>query len=372
MHQSGRLRFAVLGLGLSLALTACHKAGSDASAGPMFTDDHGLLSVPADSPLRSHLAIQSVGGAGGTAVLTLPAAVEADPARVINILAPVTGRVLALKVALGQHVRQGQVLAVLASGDFAQATSDEAKARDTATLTKKALDRAQGVQAAGGSATKDLEAAESAYSQAEAELTRAHTRVQSLGGASGGAGGRELTLRAPQDGVVTTLAIASGAVVSDPTATLMTVTNTDRVFVTANVAEDDIGKVPMGAAAGIALSADPGRTLQGRVSEIDALVQPDTRRQKVRIALANPGGRLMPNMYATVRFAAPAAGGVYVPQSALLMNNDSTSVLVEVRPWVFQRRAVRIGDETDAAARVLSGLQTGDRIVVRGGVLLND
>jgi cobalt-zinc-cadmium efflux system membrane fusion protein len=54
------------------------------------------------------------------------------------------------------------------------------------------------------------------------------------------------------------------------------------------------------------------------------------------------------------------------------MNNDTTSVLVEVRPWVFQRRAVKLGDETDSVARVLNGLSAGERVVVRGGVLLND
>jgi cobalt-zinc-cadmium efflux system membrane fusion protein len=77
-------------------------------------------------------------------------------------------------------------------------------------------------------------------------------------------------------------------------------------------------------------------------------------------------------MYATVRLAAPAEGGVIVPQSALLMNHDAISVLVEVRPWAFQRRPVRIGDETETSAHVISGLQPGERVVVRGGVLLND
>jgi cobalt-zinc-cadmium efflux system membrane fusion protein len=305
----------------------------------------------------------------GTAVLSTPAAVEADPARVDNILAPLTGRVMALKVRLGQHVVKGQPLLVLASGDFAQATSDAEKARDALDLAKKALERARGVQAAGGSATKDVEAAQSSYGQAEAELTRARARLYAL---SGGAGGADLVLKAPQHGVVTTLAIASGAVVSDPTATLMTVTNIDRVFVTANLAEGEIGRIGPGTAADMVLTDDPAHPLHGRVSEIDAVVQPDTRRQRVRIAVPNPGGRLLPNMYATVRFAVPAPGGVTVPQSALLMNNDTTSVLVEVRPWVFQRRAVKLGDETDSVARVLNGLSAGERVVVRGGVLLND
>ena len=370
MRLRNRLRLLALCAGLALPLCACHgRAGEGGDAAAMFTDNQGQLSVPDGSPLRTHLVVQAVGLVGGAASLQLPAAVEADPARVANVVAPLTGRVIALKVALGDKVRQGQVLAVLRSGDFAQAASDADKARDALDLATKALTRARGVQDAGGAATKDLEAAQSAYNQALAEKTRADSRMSALNGA---AGGHDLTLTAPQSGVVTSLAVAAGAQVTDPTAVLMTVTNLDRVFVTANVAEGDIGKVARGAPADITLAADGGQTLHGRIDEVDAVVASDTRRQKVRIALDNRDGRLLPNMYATVSLAAASAGGVTAPQSALLMNNDSTSVLVEVRPWVFERRVVRLGDETDTTASVISGLKPGDRIVVRGGVLLND
>jgi len=239
----------------------------------------------------------------------------------------------------------------------------------------KALTRARGVQQAGGAATKDIEAAESAYNQAKSERERAHARMEVLNGAGAHAAG-QLVLTAPQDGVITTLATSRGAQVSDPTAVLMTVTNIERVYITANVPEDEVGLIARGAPADIQLTAYPGQTLHGSVSEVNAVIEPDTHRQKVRIALDNPGGRLMPNMYATAAFTPPASsdasGAVFAPQSALLMNNDSITVLVEVRPWVFERRAVKLGDETDTAARVLSGLAPGDRIVVRGGVLLND
>ena len=153
---------------------------------------------------------------------------------------------------------------------------------------------------------------------------------------------------------------------------LLTVTNVDTVFVTANVPESQIGRFQVGAPATVLLAGDPDHPLHARVSEADAVVQADTRRQKVRIAMANPGARLLPNMYATVQVDGRLGGGVVVPQSALLMNNDAVTVLVEVRPWVFQRRAVKIGDETDTDARVLSGLGPGERVVVRGGVLLDD
>jgi cobalt-zinc-cadmium efflux system membrane fusion protein len=336
----------------------------------MFTDDHGLLTVPGSSPLRAHLAVEPVVEGGGGAMLELPGAVEADPARVVNILAPATGRVVALKVELGQHVQRGQAMLVMASGDFAQARADTDKAQDALDLAKKTLDRARGVQALGGAAAKDIEAAQSAYNQALAERARAREKLAALDNASGRS--RQLVVTAPQGGVVTTLAVAPGAQVNDPTAVLMTVTNIDRVFVTANVAENDIGKVKAGSAVGILLMADPYHPLSGRISEVDPELASDTRRQKVRIALSNPGDRLLPNMYATVSLPAPSVGSVYVPQSALIMNNDALSVLVEVRPWVFARRPVQIGDESNSAAQVLSGLAPGERVVVKGGVLLDD
>ena len=338
----------------------------------MFTEDHGLMTVPAGSPLRTRLAVETVGGGVQPAVIELPAQVEADPARVANVSAPLTGRVSALKVALGQAVRKGQVLAVLASGDTAGAYADRDKAEDALDLARKALVRAKGVQAAGGSAQKDLEAAQSAFNQAQAELTRAQIRLAALNGGAKGAAAHDLLLTAPQTGVVLTLAVAAGQQITDPTAVLMTVANVERLYVTADVPESQIGEFQVGAPASVVLAGDRDHPLQGRITQADAIVQPDTRRQKVRIALSNPGGRLLPGMYATVRVNGRLNGGVIVPQSALLMNNDAVSVLVEVRPWVFQRRAVMIGDETEENARVLSGLRPGERVVVRGGVLLYD
>ena len=361
----------VVGALILAALAGCHRPVSSAATAPMFTVDHGLITVPAGSPLRTHMAVEPVRGGEQAAIIELPGQVEADPARVANVPAPLTGRVVALKVGLGQHVRQGQVLAVLASGDTAGAYSDAEKAADAAETAGKALERAKGVQAAGGAAQKDLEAAQSAFNQAQAELARARARLAALNGAAR-RDSHDLVLTAPQTGVVTTLAVAPGQQVTDPTAVLMTVANVDKVYVTANVPESQIGSFPAGAEATVVLAGDPGHPLRGRISETDPMVQPDTRRQKVRIVMGNPGGRLLPNMYASVRVNGRVAGGVFVPQSALLMNNDSVTVLVEVRPWVFERRAVRIGDETETAARVLSGLAPGDRVVVRGGVLLDD
>ena len=70
--------------------------------------------------------------------------VESDPARTANVVAPLTGRITELKVGLGDHVTRNQLLAVIESGDMAQAYADVAKATDALALAKKGLDRAHG------------------------------------------------------------------------------------------------------------------------------------------------------------------------------------------------------------------------------------
>lgn len=366
-------RFAALALIAWLA--ACSNTPKETPPEPAVIDDHGLLRIPEHSPLRSRLQVQTVELRAVPHTLTAPAMVEADPTRTANILPPLSGKITALKVGLGDTVHRGQLLAVIASGDFAQVVSDVAKARDALDLAKKSLDRAQSVQQAGGAAVKDLQTAQSGYTQALDEYQRAQTRLAAVGGADGSgklADAHGLNVLAPMDGSITALSIAPGTYVNDVTASMMTVVNLDSVWVAADVAEDDLALVKPGESADLSLSAYPGSVLHGRVATVSSVLQPDTRRGMVRIVIANADGRLKPNMFATATFAAAQPAQVFVPESALLMNNDSTTVLVEVSPWTFQRRTVQLGDDEGTGTRVLSGLRQGDRVVVKGGVLLND
>jgi cobalt-zinc-cadmium efflux system membrane fusion protein len=101
------------------------------------------------------------------------------------------------------------------------------------------------------------------------------------------------------------------------------------------------------------------------------LLEADTRRNKVRISFDNPHGIFKLNMFATVRFFAPAAQSVLVPPSALFIVNDDTSVFLEVAPWTFQRKPVIIEADYEGST-IVRGIEPGQKIVVKGGVLLND
>ncbi len=348
-------------------------ADSAPVSGVPFVVEHDLLRVPEDSPLRARLAVQEVKVAKTPHQVVVPGQVDANPSCIVNILPPLTGRIESLKVELGDTVTKGQLLARIASGDMAQAYSDYDKARDALDLAKKTRDRTRGVQKTGASAVKDIEAAESGVVQAEAEYLRAKTRLEALGGKPGAAANDQfLDIVSPVDGVVTSLNVGRGGMVDDPTAAMMTVTDISSVWVTANVPENLLSTLHSGDSATIRLSAYPDEVLRGDVSSVSSVVAPDTRRLPIHISFANARGRLLPNMFADVAIETPQQDQVLVPQSALLMNNDSTTVLVEVSPWAFERRKVEIGYDEGAMARVTSGLKPGERVVVKGGVLMND
>jgi cobalt-zinc-cadmium efflux system membrane fusion protein len=363
-------RFATTSM-LALMLAACSHGSTEAPPPvPVIVAEHGLLRVPEKSPLRTQLVVQPVELRNAPHALVFPATIEADPSRTANVLPALTGKVVELKVGLGDHVTRGQVLAVVDSGDLAQAYADVDKARDALDLAKKGLDRARGVKAAGGAAQKDLEAAQSSYNQAQAEFNRAQTRLIAVGGAPGSA--RTMTVSAPVSGYVTTLSVSPGTYVNDPTAAMMTIANLDAVWITANVPESELGLVAKGQLVDATLAAYPDEVFHGRVSFVSPVLQADTRRDMVRVAVANPDGRLKPNMFANASFSIPQPAQVFVPESALLMNNDSITVFVEVSPWTFERRTVELSYDETAGARVVKGLKAGDRVIVRGGVLLND
>ena len=357
---------------LGLAVSACSRTNDDIAQAPPFTVENGLIKVPSASPLRKELVIQAVESRQAPHALSFPANVEADPARTANVLPPLAGRVKALKVGLGDHVSKGQLLAVLDSGDLAQAYADVEKARDALDLAKKSLSRARGVQAAGGNARKDLESAQSGYNQALAEFDRAQTRLATLGGKAGSAAQPAMQITAPTGGYITALSVSPGTYVNDSTAAMMVIANLDSVWITADVPEEDAGLVAKGQAVDAQLSAYPNQVFHGAVSFVSPVLQADTRRELVRAVFANTDDKLKPNMYANVSIDVPQPAQVFVPESALLMNNDSVTVFVEVSPWTFQRRTVDLSYDESSGTRVLQGLKAGDRVIVRGGVLLND
>jgi cobalt-zinc-cadmium efflux system membrane fusion protein len=329
--------------------------------------------VPEGSALRDRLSVMPAAAQPVSAKLVLPGTVESDPARTAAVLTPLSGRVVALKVALGERVARGQVLAVVDSPDLRQAYADDDKAADAVKLTEKNLGRQEAQNKLGVASDRDLDQAKSDHTQAVAEYTRTQARLKILGASLGDRPlSRLLSVTAPVGGSVTALAVAPGNMINDPTQPIMTIADLSTVWVTALVPEKNVAAVSKNQDAEVSLVAYADRVLRGKVLFVSAVIEPDSRRNKIRIAFANPDYALKPNMFATVTLTGPAQSQVVVPSSALLMNNDRTSVFVATAPWTFERRTVDTLLEEGSSVAIRSGLEAGEQVVVKGGILLND
>lgn len=344
-----------------------------AEAAPLLIHRGDRIIVPEGSSLRQHLTVTPAVAEPVGAKLLLPGVVESDPARTAAVLTPLSGRVRELRVALGDRVTAGQVVAVIDSPDLAQAYDDDDKAAEALRLTAKNLERQEGQHKIGAASDRDLDQARSDHAQAAAEYARTQTRLRAVGASTEHDGrSRTLAVRAPFAGSVTALAIAPGNMVNDPTQPIMTIADLSTIWVTALVAEKDIALVAKGQEALVTLAAEPGQVLKGQVLFVSDVVESDSHRNKLRIAFANPDHRLKPNMFATVTLVRPAQARVLLPTSALLMNNDRTSVFVATAPWTFERRIVEAELEEGPTVAIRSGVAAGERVVVKGGILLND
>jgi cobalt-zinc-cadmium efflux system membrane fusion protein len=367
-----------LGLLLMVALVThgfglFHGGNTPESEQPLIVRQGEKIIVPESSPLRNRLAIAPARAEPIDARLVLPGIVESDPARTAAVLTPLGGRILELKATLGDRVRKGQVLAVIDSPDLAQAYEDDAKAADNLQLTQKNLTRQEGQYKLGAASSRDLDQARSDHAQAVAEYARTQARLQAVGvPATGGKRSSLLSVEAPVGGSVTTLTVARGNMINDPNQPIMTIADLSTIWVTALVPEKDIATVAKDQEAEVALAAYPGRTLRGKVLFVSDVIEPDSRRDKLRIAFPNPDNTLKPNMFATVTLAGAKQTRVLLPTSALLMNNDRTTVFVATAPWTFERRTVEPKLDEGTIVALDSGVEAGEQVVVKGGILLND
>jgi len=180
-----------------------------------------------------------------------------------------------------------------------------------------------------------------------------------------------LTVTAPIGGVVAELNAREGMTVMSG-GPLFRINGLGTVWVNAEVSEAQASMVRPGNPVEARASALPGEVFKGRVSAILPEVSPATRTLKARVELKNPGGRLMPGMFATVNFT-PAARKetLLVPTEAVIQTGKRTVVIVAEGDGRFAPVDVELGIEANGQSEIRKGLQAGQKVVVSGQFLLD-
>lgn len=344
------------------ASLACSKETPAATSKPPVTLDPDVFE--ADRPDLFKTAKAEMRALPTT--VTANGTVSPDVNRTIHVTSLGSGRVVDLKVKLGDNVQKGQTLIVISSPDLAGAFSDYEKARADEQLSQKGLERAQMLYDRGAIAAKDLEVAQDSEDKAKVDVQTADHRIRIMG-ADPNHPTPLIELKASVSGTIVeqNVAGAEGIKSLDNTPNLFTIANLSEVWVVCDVFENDLGAVHLGDSAEIRLNAFPDRIHKGTVADISRILDPNTRSAKVRIVLPNPDGTLRSGMFAVATFRSrKLTSRVVVPATAIMRLHD--------RDWVFQKiganRFRKIPIEADGLApdgmqEIRSGVKAGDELV---------
>lgn len=332
----------------------------------------GQLRFPPGHPQLALLGVAEVRPAKEL-IVDLPARLVWNEERTQRVYPPFAGRVAAIRADLGQSVKAGAPLALLASPDFGQAQADTAKAQADQVLAQQALARQRELFEAGIVARKDLEQTEADAARARAEVARAAARTSLYGGSA--AVNQQLAITAGMGGVVVERNLNPGQEVrpdqSGPGApALFVVTDPSTLWVQIDARESDLASMRPGDAFTLQVPAYPGETFSGRVTATADAIDPNTRTIKVRGLVPNADRRLKAEMLATARVSESRSTGVVVPAEAVTLNGTAHTVFVQRDAGVFEPRSVTLGHEGPREVVVATGLAAGDKIVTQNVLLL--
>ncbi len=214
-----------------------------------------------------------------------------------------------------------------------------------------------------------VRSAESALSSANKTIANVKVVYKSNVGSGGSAAGR-VSLVAPISGTITHLDVTKGQAV-DRTQVLFEVENLQSVWVTANVPEQDSTKIRKGATVQVTVVSMPGVTFEGIVQVVGSKVDPKTRSIPTQCLVVNAGGRLKPDMFASIQLGVGTKiRSVVIPKTALITEDRKSFVFVKAGES-YEKREVQIGHEDGELVVIRSGIKAGEVVASEGAFVLS-
>jgi cobalt-zinc-cadmium efflux system membrane fusion protein len=327
-----------------------------------------------------------------------------DDDQTTPVFSPYTGRVVRLYVRAGDTVRQGDPLFAVQAAEFAQGQSDLIAGLATLKTAHAQLGLAEANERrqhelflAHGAAQKDwqqsqvdLANAQGGLNTAQIALAAVRNRLRILGkseqeidAVEKAADVRTLNpvgvVVAPIDGIVVQRQVGLGqnivsAASGNGSGPQFQIGNMSKVWLLANVREQNAPGIHLGDPLEVSVLAYPGRVFAGKITRVSPSIDPVTHRLPVWAAVDNPDGVLKPEMFARFRIIdGPSEGAsiavrdrsvVYEGANAhVWVANDSNQTL--------SIRQIKIGRVRDGVVQVLDGLKSGDKVVTSGAVFID-
>lgn len=333
-----------------------------------------LIAIAPEKAARAEIATAVVADLKGDGGIRLPAQVVVPPAGTEVIAAPLAAMIANVRVAYGESVKKGQVLARLQGAQLLELQREFATARTQAELAAQNLRRDESLHADGIIARVRLDATRAADRTAALQLAEKREALRLVGiaepagnagnGAVALSGGAEI--RAPFDGVILEAKAQPGQRVEAATP-LFILGRLAPLWLEIQATPALAADIAPGDLVSVANCASPAR-----VTLVAPHMQAASQSLLIRAEVANPRGCVRPFQYvqATVTASSQAAAGTWrLPPSALTRHQGQTWVFVETAGG-FRPTAVKIVAESPDMVLVASDLAKDARVAIRGVAVL--
>jgi cobalt-zinc-cadmium efflux system membrane fusion protein len=327
---------------------------------------------------RAGIVVQTVGEGSFASRERVVGAVVQSPGSTIILKSIVSGRLEELRVAPGDRVREGQVVAEIHSHEVLAMQGELLRAAELSALATKRVEAGRELLAVEGISRLDLEVREQEAFSAKLGFDTAYEELLDHGLPQAALDrvletktrDPHLPITTPAAGVVLELDVQRHEWVQEY-APLMVIGNPDQVELDLQIAPDRATNIAAGDSVEFAPVGKPDASGRGEVVTRVPQVDPNTRTIRIRARIIDGDPSLFPGVFVE---GSVLHGGVRrvasIRESAVIGVGGRDTVFVRVAPDTFEPRAVTLGQTSGGSSEVLAGLQVGDEVAVEGAFFL--
>lgn len=317
---------------------------------------------------KAGIAVEAAGAAKLQAVAEFPGEIRFNEDRTAHVVPRLAGVVEQVTANLGQAVRKGQVLAVIASTALSEQRSELLTAQRRRDAARVTFERERKLWQDKISAQQDYLQAQTALQEADIAVQNASQKLAAVGAVGSSKSLNRFEIRAPFDGAVVEKHLALGEAVKED-ASIFTVSDLRTVWAEFNVAPKDLAAVRVGQRVMVSSTAFQGK-VEGTISYVGALLGEQTRTARARVTLANPDGAWRPGLFVTVSVFGENQDIALAVSADAVQTIENRSMVFKLVPGGFEASPVKIGRSDGRTTEILGGLDAGEQVASKNSFVL--
>jgi cobalt-zinc-cadmium efflux system membrane fusion protein len=318
----------------------------------------GKIALNESQTKAAGITVSTAGAAKINTTVSLPGEIRYNEDRTAHVVPRLGGVVESVRADLGQNVKKGQVLAVIASTGLSEQRSELLTAQRRLSLARTTFEREKKLWQDKISAEQDYLQARQAMQEAEIAVQNARQKLEALGASATSSGGlNSYEVRAPFNGMVMEKHLSLGEAVKED-ANIFTISDLSTVWAEVAVPAKDLNAIRVGEKVTVSATAFNAKAT-GTVAYVGSLIGEQTRTAKARITLANPDMAWRPGLFVNVEVVSGQTDApVTIAAEAVQTIENKPTIFLSV-PGGFAAQEVTLGRSDGKVVEVTKGLQAG-------------